>query len=221
MKISLKNIYTTLSHILLLFILLLVLINPSGAESVNEIILNPEAQDSKQVDKPPVIEDSPELKIDFKQNTQDPETKKVKFEITVTSNFTSDRVRIDWKVSGASKPVNESELTITRTTIRNGVPQTYSIEVIPTRVGISEVFAKVTAVKVDGNVISTVRKNYVSNNNQEVLPIPDEYRQKQLINLIIKIIIYLAIGVVILFLGFFGLILFKRWLNKYDKNIST
>lgn len=219
MKNFLNHLHKTLSQIIIIFFTLLVLINPLNAQSVNEIILDPEAPESEQVDKAPEIEDSPELKIDFKQHTQDPETKIIKFEITVTPNFTSDRVRIDWSVSGTSKPVDESALSIPRITLKEGVPQKFSIEVIPTRLGISEVLAKVTAVKVDGSIISTARKNYVTTDDKEVLPITDEYRQRQLTNLITKIIIYVVIAIFALFGGFFGLRWFIRWLNKYDKNV--
>lgn len=219
MKNFLKHLHKTLSQIILIFFTLLVSINPLNAQPVNEIVLDPEAPESEQVDKAPEIEDSPELKVDFKQHTQDPETKIIKFEITVTPNFTSDRVRIDWSISGTSKAVDESTLTIARTTLRSGVPQSFSIEVIPTRLGISEVLAKVTAVKVDGSIISTARKNYVTTDDKEVLPITDEYRQRQITNLITRIIIYIFVAIVVLFGGFFGLRWFIRWLNKFDKNV--
>lgn len=185
---------------------------------VNEINLDPAAPESEQVDQSPEIEDTSELKIDFKQYTQDPETKIAKFEITIMPTFDSDRVRIDWIVSGTSKPVDEKVLQITRTTVKKGGSYKFSVEIKPTGLGISEVFGKVTAVKVDGSIISTVRKNFVTSNDLDILPTTDEYRTAQTTNLVTRIAILIVIVLAAIFGSLFGLRFFIRWLNKFDKS---
>lgn len=189
-----------------------------NAQEVNEIVLDPSAPESEQVDVAPEIEDTNDLKIDFKQFTQDPETKIAKFEMTVMPTFDSDRVQINWIVSGTSKPVDETKLEIKRTTIKKGGSYKFSIEVKPTGLGISEVYGKVTAVKVDGSIVSTVRKNFVTSKDLDILPITNEYKTAQTTNLIVRIVTIIVIVLVAVVGGLFGLRWFIRWLNKFDKS---
>jgi hypothetical protein len=174
-----------------------------------------ESVDLFNEDKEVEITDVQSLKADFKQYTQDPDSKIVKFEMILTSQINSDRLRITWTVSGISKPVDDNQLT-TVLDIKAGQTYTIPIEVTPTGYGVSEVYGKAQAFGADSNVIATVRKNYASNEMGEILPITDDYKNKKLFNLVFSIIKLILI-LVFVFIGiFFGFKKFTKWYNAND-----
>ncbi|MFS8130418.1 MAG: hypothetical protein ACMG57_00415 [Candidatus Dojkabacteria bacterium] len=170
------------------------------------------AQDASTADLPAEIKDFDGLKAEFRQNTQDPDSKNIKFEMVLHSNIDSDRVKVTWTVSGASKMVNTSEKRVDLD-IRKGQTYTIPITILPVGKGISEVYGTAQSVSVESSFLVTVRKNYSSNSDSEVLPITQEYQTAKSL-LVVKnvLILVLVIGGVIAT----ALLVFRR-INKYLK----
>ncbi|MEP7104036.1 MAG: hypothetical protein ABI721_04990 [Candidatus Dojkabacteria bacterium] len=171
------------------------------------------AQDTINTDIPAEIKDFEGLRAEFKQQIQDPESKNVTFTMVLKSNINSDRVKIEWSVTGASKIVNQSEQR-KNLDIKEGQTYNISITVTPTGEGVSEVYGTAQSVNVDSSFLVTVRKNFGSNNDLEVLPISTEYQSAKTfvaIKNIVIVVVLIGIGVALAFLGF-------RRLVKYLKS---
>jgi hypothetical protein len=165
------------------------------------------AQDLTTTDKPVEIKDFEGLRAEFKQYSQDPETKIVKFEMTLNSKINSDRVRIEWTAVGISEFVDEREA---RRDLKIEAGKSY---VIPVSVrilgdGIHEVFGKAESVQVDSSFLVTVRKNFASNASAEVLPITNEYSTAKTLSQI-KNAVFIIIGVAAVIAAVF--FIFKRF----------
>lgn len=176
------------------------------------------AQDLNTTDKPAEIKDFEGLRAEFKQYTQDPETKVVKFEMVLNSKINSDRVRVEWTLDGPSEFVDEREQ---RRDLKIEAGKSY---VIPVNVriigeGLNEVFGKAESVQVDSSFLVTVRKNFNSNSEGEVLPQTAEYNSSKTLNQIKNIVVAAAIVAVVIGLVFF---IFKRFvlLAKADPTVE-
>lgn len=170
------------------------------------------AQDATTTDQPAEIKDIEGLKAEFKQNTQDPESKNIKFEMILHSNIDSDRVKVTWTVTGSSKIVNTNEKRVDLD-IRKGQTYTIPITILPVGKGVSEVYGTAQSVNVASSFLVTVRKNYASNSDSEVLPITSEYQTARVLSIVKSVLIIVVIFATILGIFFFG---FRR-VNKYLK----
>jgi len=170
------------------------------------------AQTDANIDQPAVVKDVEGLRAEFKQLTQDPDSKNATFQMILKSSIDSDRVKIEWTITGASKLVNESDKR-TNLTIKKGQTYTIPITIIPQGEGVTEVFGTAEAVNVDSSYLVTVRKNFATNKNAEILPITSDYTNAKNLSVVKNII--LLVVVVATILGVILLIL--RRITKYLK----
>lgn len=152
------------------------------------------------------------LRADFKEYTQNPESKEIVYELILKSGIDSDRVKITWSIKGVSK-FKEGQQSVINTTVFKSQSYTFPITLIPQGYGVSELQAKVEAFKADSSYLVTVRKNYASNESSEVLPLTDEYTQARTLSIIKNVVIVLIAVVIALILGFFVLKRFVKWYN--------
>lgn len=172
------------------------------------------------------------LRIDLKENTQDPETKIVRLDMIIYSDIDSDRVKITWTLKGNARFVNEKE-RIQAISIRKNNVYKISVNIIPTGVnnegfGVTEVLGDIEAFFVNTSVVASARKIIFSNINGEVIVLkerngesivepPDEYlNAKNLIN-IRNILTAIIVIFVISATGFFGYKAFIKYLNTDDR----
>lgn len=172
-----------------------------------------EIEDPFTEDVDPVIEDVEGLRAEFNQTTQDPESKKVTFELVLISNIDSDRVKVTWTLKGRSVFEDESE-KVRNISVSKGKTYNIPITIIPAGYGVSELQVIVEAFKAESNYLVSVRKNYASNDASEILPITSEYSQAKALYIIKTVGIILAVITGLLFLAFFGFKRFVKWLNK-------
>lgn len=166
-----------------------------------------------------------ELKTELIMNTQDPATKVVRFILKLTSNIDSDRVKLTWTSSGPNNytPGQNYQLNGLNASgelrIRKG--QTYNIPVDLTIYGqgVNEIIGKVEIVLTEGTKILTVRSNYGSNAEGEVLPLTDAYIQAKNLNNIKNIAIIVVLLAAILIAGYFGLKRFIKWLDSDERKL--
>jgi hypothetical protein len=177
------------------------------------------AQDSNALfnsDQQPQIVDVEGLRAEFKQYTQNPDSKVVRFEMTLKSNIDSDRLKITWELKGVSSFVDETK-KIVYGAVKKGESYVVPIEIIPRSYGVTELYGKVEAFKAENSYLVTVRKNFASNENAEVLPITDEFNSAKNLSLV-KNIGFAIVGFTILVIfGLFGFKKFKNWLNKDER----
>lgn len=184
------------------------------------------AQDLTTQSQQPEIQDVEGLRASFKEYTQSPATRKVKYEMILKSNIDSDRVRITWTTIGANIFEPQSGYTVEGTTargnisIRKGQTYTIPIEVTVTGEAINELFGKAEAFLAESTFIATVRKNYASNAEGEVLPLTAEYNQAKTQNTILNVIVIILVVVIILLSLFFALKLFLKWLDKDERDLG-
>ena len=179
--------------------------------------------DLKNQDQAAQISDVEGLRAEFKQDVEDPSTKIVKFTMVLKSNIDSDRVRITWTTLGPNfitqdNPyVIQSNVAIGNIVIAKG--QTYNIPITIGILGdgVNELVGKAEAFKADSTYIVTVRKNYATNADSEVLPITDQYNSVKTGNTIKNVLIVVLIVAAILTAGFFGLKAFLKWLDKDER----
>lgn len=183
------------------------------------------AQDLTTQNQTPQIQDVDGLRAEFKEYTQDPATKKIKYEMILHSNIDSDRVRITWTTTGANVFDPQDAYTIVGTSARGDIAikkgQTYSIPIVVTVTGsgVNELFGKAEAFLAQSTYIATVRKDYASNESAEVLPLTDQYNQAKTQNTILNVVLIIVIVVVILASLFFALKLFLKWLDRDERDI--
>jgi|SRR5690606_3338268 len=168
-------------------------------------------------DQAPEIKDVPGLRAEFKQYTQDPESKEIKFEMILKSNLDSDRVRVTWTLTTLSGrgAVFKTPTEATRNIeIEKGQTYTIPITVVPTGQGAIELLGTVESFKADATFTVTVKKIFGTNASLEVLPITQEYIQARTMVIIRNIVIFAALFVAITVFGLKGLKRFSRWLNE-------
>ncbi len=183
------------------------------------------AQDLTTQSKAPEIQDVDGLRTEFKQYTQDPATKKVKFEMVLKSNIDSDRVRITWTTTGPNIFEKQGNYVIEGNTARGDISirkgQTYVIPIEVTILGggVNELFGRAEAFLAESTYIATVRKNYATNSESEVLPITDEYTSIKTRNLIITIVLIIMAVAASLVAIYLGLKQFLKWLDKDERDL--
>ncbi len=197
------------------FLIITVLIVSATFLSFRVFAQTDASTDPFQSDQAPVIQDVEGLRADFNQETQDPESKQVTFEMILKSGIDADRVKITWTLQGSSKFVNDTDAT-KDITIQSGKTYSIPITILPTGYGVTELRGQAEAFKADGSYLVLVRKNFASNASQEVLPLTAEYNQAKTLS-IVKTVVIVAIIFVILAIGaFLGFKKFAKWLNRND-----
>ncbi len=178
------------------------------------------AENLQTTNSEPVINDTQLLRAEFKQYTQDPSSKIIKFEMILQANVNSDRVRATWTITGDSEYVNKSQQERVFS-IQAGQTYVLPLEVRPLKpiegqsYGVTEVFGRAEVFGVDSNAIATVRKNYASNINQEVLPLTPEYNQQKTLTTVIDVG---KIAALILLASFLTMIGFRKFVKWYKKD---
>lgn len=183
------------------------------------------AQDLTTQNQSAEIQDVEGLRAQFVEYTQDPATKVIKFEMILVSNIDSDRVRITWNTNGANVFKPQAGYEITGNTARGNISikkgETYRIPISLeiTGSGINELTGKAEAFLADSTFIATVRKNFATNEDAEVLPLTDSFTQARTRNLIFNAVIIILIVVAISLAIYFALKTFIRWLDKDERNL--
>lgn len=198
--------------------------------------INIYAQDSEEIitdeeNTPVEINDSVTLRAEFIENTQNPSNKNIKFEMILKPRISSDRVQVNWQLTGVSIFINPENtpllqnLEYTDTKISGnlsvvaGETYRFPITVRPTTVGVTEVYGTARLTAVDRGYLTTVRKNFVSNRSREILPITSEYKQKQTINFILTVVKIIGGIIGSLVIGFIILRAAVKWYSKDEKAI--
>jgi hypothetical protein len=158
---------------------------------------------------------SPDFEAKLIQRTQNPANKTIIFIMEIHSNIKSDRVLINWEIKG--------EAIITDTYPQKGIlivapENTYNIpiEIKPGPDSVVELYGKAEAFLVDGTKITTVRKNFLTNSESEILPLTEEYLKAKRKHQIITLIRNIAITVTVLILTGFGVKKFLNYLKRDD-----
>lgn len=164
-----------------------------------------------------------EMQVELSSETQDPVSKNVKFNLTLNSNIDSDRVKITWTSTGPNNYTAGQNYLVNgfdaSGEIRIKKGQTYSVPINITiyGFGVNELIGKVEIVLPEGTKVLTVRTNFGSNAEGEVLPLTEEYTQAKNLNNIKNIVTWIIGIILTLIIGFFALKKFLKWLDQGDR----
>lgn len=162
-----------------------------------------------------IVSSSADFTSEIIQDTQDPGSKEVTFYMRINSNISASRVRVTWEILGASIFTQDA---IPEGTFSVDAGQTYDIPItiIPGPSGVTELSGRAEAFQVDGTLITTVRANFATNEDAEVLPITPEYeearRNYQLQSMLQTSGIIICVVSVIVFIG----LRFVKYLKRDD-----
>jgi hypothetical protein len=197
-----------------LVIFALITMQPVVAQDILE--LREREDELASEDEPADVQNSQALTAEFIQYTQSPSSKVARFEMVLTANETSNRVRVTWEVRGSSIAVKEEQLVM-NFRVEKGLTYTIPIDIKPVNQGVTEVYGVARMFGVDSSSVTTVRKNFATNENLEILPLTDEYKQSKLLGTVWNIAKIIILLVVVILGGFFGLKGFARWYNTNDR----
>lgn len=172
------------------------------------------------------------LRIDLVEGIQDPETKIIIFEMILQSDIDSDRVLINWNLSGNARFQDPAERR-KNISIRKNERYTIPISIVPVGVGengvgISEVVGEAEAFFVNSSIVSSVRKRFFSNIDSEVVIVkntqdglvlepPDEYtglKNTIIFRNVFYAILIASLSILVIVSGIF---IFLKYLNKEDR----
>ncbi len=137
--------------------------------------------------------DERDLDIILSHEVQDPGSKEFFLVADIKSGIDSDRVIVEWNLPRGIKLASETDLFRSRATIYEGRTTIVKKLVVPAGQGKYQVEAVVTAIKADANYISTDSIQIEFNDNKEIIPLSEEYKQAKLQHQIIRVLIYIAI----------------------------
>lgn len=166
-------------------------------------------------DKSLVIKSAKGLRAEFEEEVQEPGSKEKTYKMILYSDITSRRVKITWLLDGVSKFKNPSEAERVMDVDVGGI-YTLAITVIPTQSGTTELLGLAESVQADSTLVTSVRKNFASNANREIIPLTDEYKSAKTIYTIIFILQRAVIAVVAIIALWFGFKYFVKWYNRDD-----
>lgn len=174
-----------------------------------------EGAEAIEFDASTKITDVEGLQLELVQNTQDPGSKEIQFDLVIKSEITSDRVQIIWEVNGKSEIVN-TEQQVCTLSVAKGETYRVSLTIKPRAFGITDISAKVEAFQIDGTRVASASKTIGSYENGEVFP-PTEGHDLAKTLYFARILGTVAVGVLgTVAVGYFAYRRFNRWLS--DKN---
>ncbi|BCX13583.1 MAG: hypothetical protein KatS3mg085_115 [Candidatus Dojkabacteria bacterium] len=149
------------------------------------------------------------------QLTQEPSSKKAVFVMQIKSGIKSDRVLINWEVKGGSQ-ITDTYSSKGLLIVEPGKTYNVPIEIKPFPNSVTEVYGVAEAFLIDGKKIATVRKNFSTNNNAEILPLTDEYLQAKRDYQIKQAVTSFLVFVIAIALSYFGIKKFIAYLKRDD-----
>jgi len=185
------------------------------------------AQDFSQVSERAIIKDEARVRLELTQQTQDPATGIIRFNLKIISKVNTDRARLVWRLNGQSNFVDKQKTSVAFNLKENQSYTTF-IEVIPvvfkpTSKEIiwkaSELFAQIDVILVDGHIQATARQNFATRFDGTALPITESYQQAlnnyNNTQLFMKFLTIVGILVLILFAYKF----IKKWASIDEKEV--
>jgi hypothetical protein len=161
------------------------------------------------------VQDVEGIQLQLIQNTQDPGSKHVKFDLVIASQVTSDRVQVRWEVTGKSELVSGGGTT----TLRVVPNEIYTVPLVvwPREFGVTNVKAFVEAFQVDGTRVATASQTFGSYEDGEVFPPTDDHN-------LVKTLFFartFALIAVAAFIAAVGGMLGWKWFRKWYNDRNT
>lgn len=149
--------------------------------------------------------------VQLTRATQDPGSKEITYNFSITSNITSDRVEITWDLIGVSEPLREK---YKRLTIEKGQKIDEQFVIKPRFVGRTELRVELRSVAAGVDYIAAARDQFYSNDVHEIIPHSSDYVNAKRLYDVRNVVI---IGVVILAIGIMAWMVynfFQKWLAQ-------
>jgi len=171
--------------------------------------------ESVEEDIIPVIRDTAGLRIKLAEQTQNPKTKDIVFDVILYSQIRSDRVSIEWDVRGSGALVSPESSTII--SVDPGEVHTIQIIVRPQAFGVTNLSITVEAFESEGTFVSTAFQRIYSYEDGTRGPIPGEYQTLELVFMltdIARVLLYIFVLILVVRIGYQ---MFQNWLNHSEE----
>ncbi len=188
-----------------LFVTFLIVILSSSFVSVFA-----QSGDTLPISNEAVNVESTNVNVELSLDTQDPGTKEFFARADITSIIDSDRVIIEWYLGNGIKFAEELESSLSRTTVKVGEVARVQKRLVPVTSGIRELKVVVTVIKADVNYVATDKITIEFNQNKEIIPLTEEYKEAKLTYQITRALMYLVVIFGILIIGFLVYLQIKK-----------
>ena len=136
---------------------------------------------------------SQDLNVALSYGEQSVGSKEFDLVATITSNLDSDRVIVEWDVPAQIEFSEETQFDTETTTISKGATQVVTARVRSLAQGAYIIKVNVTAVKADVNYVTSDTMDMSFNEDHEILPLTEDYKQAKLIRQVITSVIVILI----------------------------
>lgn len=147
------------------------------------------------------------------REVQNPADKKITYRFRVLPNITTDRVEIEWYVSGGSEAVTEQKKVLS---VTQGEEFSEYFTIRPRNEGVfakTEVRVEIRSFRASGNNIAAARDQFIANEEREIIPITPQYQRAKTLNTIKDYGLMVAFVIVVIVVGQFAYKRFRKWLE--------
>lgn len=165
-----------------------------------------------------VIKDVEGLRLQVAEQTQNPETQEIIFDIVVYSQIRSDRVTMTWNISGVSQLQSEERRLDFK--LDPGDIKRFQIVVRPRRRGISQLNITIEAFEAQGTFLATASQPIYSYDGGLRLPVTGQFQTLQLVSSVKGIANTLLQVTIVLLVLRLGYGIFQAWLNRREEELG-
>lgn len=152
--------------------------------------------------------------VQLQREVQNPENKYITYNFVIYSNIDSDRVELEWSVSGASQAVSDKFKTLS---VNAGEQINEQFVIWPRAAGKTNVRVELRSYAAESNHVAAANDEFITDPNFEIAPTTDEYEQAKQNLTIRNVIIAVVVGLVAIIGGFLAFARFKKWLDRGKK----
>lgn len=177
----------------IIFVLGLLVLIATGSQLVTAQE-NAESTQSQQEQLPDNMQvNTNDIDVTLETETQDPGSKKFQIVATISSAIDTDRVIVDWIPQNGITFSDPLDTGKSSTTVRQGSDTVVSKKFVANYSGTHEVEVVITAVKADVNYLAADNIELEFNQDLELLPLTDDYKQAKLVYQFTRGVLYLTI----------------------------
>lgn len=213
---KLSAILTTTAFTLLLAMPVTALIVQSPANAQTETTTEETADSESDLGRTIVVGDNA-FTILLTRETQNAENLEVTYNLVIHPNITSDRVGLEWSVTGASEAVGETSKNLV---VKKDQQFTERFTVRPRISGRTSVRVEIKGVAASSDYIAAARDEFITSPELFVQPITAEFEAAQRAAGFKSLVITVGIVLVVLIISIFALGKFLAWWRRGSEELK-
>jgi len=162
------------------------------------------------------------VQVSIKPLNQEYPSKQIGFQLTITSKYDSGRTAVEWFYpTSLYNIVGDSKDNVTVTTNQTTSITKYFLPIIingeQTNILSFGIGVKVSVLTYEKNYLTIIKRNFIIDNQYQLLPLTDYYREAKTEYEVTRMLIILGIVAIVMFLVSFGLGRLVKYVNSDDK----